>query len=261
MKLKAKRRKKIKIVKMSEDKKTLFSKKKIIITAALILLFLVFAGLFAGKIIGYFRSPSISDHDQLNGDGLPYLTGSPEYTVEFYESVSDDPFRYLSESENFSALITVKDSFNTTYTSVYSVTAYSGKFRIENNSVTVIYDGEVLYKKTPAYFIRENRDDYSLFTELGIPTLDYLGEHMRLTEDETVKLEDDGIYLTVSFFDEDGEMTRQSVISKENGIAVYSKTLFGGAVRREIAINNIKVLTKGDINTDLFNLPDETGES
>lgn len=239
---------------MSGDNDSFTARKRIImlIAAAILLIagfFVLYKNLF-GEHSTYEDRPS----DYVSDATLPEIMASRTFDDVFYDIDQSDPLRYLIEPYHFSATVSVTDAYNTFSSVTYSVMRFDGKFRIENSSSVMIYDGEKLYKKTPTYTIVEERENYDLFEELGVSDLNSIRE--QLNENSSAQVDHDGTNFTATFFDENGSITKSCVISDENGIIISETLLYNGNIRREISIENIKILTDTDVTSDMFTLPE-----
>lgn len=239
---------------MNEDNGSFNSKRRIIIliTAAVLLL----AGFFVlyKNLFGKHNSDADGSSDYVPGEVLPDIAASGTFEDVFYGIDQNDPLKHLIEFDNFSATVTIADAYNTFSSVSYSVMRFDGKFRMENSSAVVIYDGEKLYKRTPTYTVVEERENYDMFSELGISDLSGIREE--LNENSSAQVAQDGKNITVSFFDESGSTAKSCVISAESGIVISETTLYNDSVRREVNIGNVKILTADDVTPDMFTLPE-----
>lgn len=239
---------------MSGDNGSFTARKRIIMLIAAAILLIAGVFVLYKNLIGENSTDEVRLSDHVSDAAMPEIMASRTFDDVFYDIDQSDPLRYLIEPDHFSATVTVIDAYNTFSSVTYSVVRFDGKFRIENSSSLVIYDGEKLYKKTPTYTIVEERDDYDLFEELGVPDLSGIREQLK--ENSSAQVDYDGTSFTATFFDKNGRTTKSCVISAENGIIISETLLYNGNIRREISIENVKILTDTDVTPDMFTLPE-----
>ena len=241
---------------MEEESSTFFTKKRVIILISAVVLLAVGAVLLLRGSWPFSDKNNGNNADGFSSDTVPEMKDPPAYNNVYYEINPDKPLLYVSAAENFSGVFNITYSYNTQSSyRTYFVVSSADKFLIKNDSYTTIFDGKRLYTKTPLYTLTEDRDKYTLFDELGIPSLDSLKE-MISSEKASVELSEDGMEITVNIAGNDGLTKDEYVVSAENGIVISAKTFFGDEIRRECSFENISVLSEKDFQPDTFTIPD-----
>ena len=240
---------------MNQSGSTFFTKKNIIILLLAVIMLSAGAFLFIknGIINSHGKDGNASDGS--SDTELPDLAVSAPIKEVYYDESADDPLKYVTERSDFSAVATVSDSYNTTHTTTYFVTSFEGKFRIENVSSLIIFDGIRLYVETPEYTLVNEAADYDLFTELGTLSLKKLKEKIAHPHSNAA-LTVNGTDIIVSFYDENKTLTEEYVVTPESGIVIEEKLLSGYDIRKSCSFRNITYLTEKDIQTETFKIPD-----
>ena len=239
---------------MNEENKKVLSKKNRLIIIFLSLIMLL-AGLFllVRNILKQKNADPSNDTSAQENTTIPEMNNAAEYGSVGFEVLDNDPLKYITELKNFTATAVVSSTYNSIKDSVtYSVTSYNGKFRIENESKTVIYDGRKLSVKTPVYTTQTEEEKYSLYTELGSISLSDLKNKMNGAENDcTTEL--NGNDLLVSFT-ENGVVREQFTLSADNGIIVSAQYFSDGQKTGECILKNITLLNENDLKPDIFHI-------
>lgn len=197
-------------------------------------------------------------HDQ--SATLPEIVQTAAMDDVYYDDSTDDPLEYMYEAENFTATVTVKETYNSSATTVYSLVVCGKSFRIENSSQLIIYDGASLYTRTPAFTVIKETSDHNLFTELGMLSIDRIKAQVADGAAE-MALSENGREIYVRFRGNEGQLERECVISVDYGIVTSDKIFNddGTILLRDCSIYGISLITEKDISDDRFAIPEQNG--
>lgn len=235
---------------MDTEKKTKITQKTVIILAVAVLLLAVGVILLIGLPRGWFGG------DPSDSDGQGGKTGIEDIDIftpdgELFMTVDgDDPLGSVPKVTDYTCTVTVSDSYDTMTSAVYEVTAYKGRFRIDGEGRTVIYDGQTYYSESQSYTIRKEATDMTYENEVGICSLDEL---IARGAREARGLDRDMAFV-ITF--ENGDLREEYTVSVLYGIVVEGTVYSGDAVVKSFSVTDINILTEENIDLGRLTIPE-----
>lgn len=235
------------------DDRSRINVKSIITVAIAVVLFAIGCILIFGSDLLNNKKPETNNSDVDSGN-LPDLE-SVRTTEYFYSIDEDDPFRYLPDFKNFSCVIDVFDYYIHTSSVRYKVSSYENKFRIENNDILKICDGEKLYIETPTYCITTDSEHFDLCEEAGIILFSELKSKIEENESE-ITISDDKKKIEVFIYDKENDVTEEYSVSTQNGAVISCDISNGSRLIKSYVLSDISVLNDRTVDEHIFDIDD-----
>ncbi len=235
---------------MDTEKKTKITLKTAIILALAVLLLAFGVILLIGLPRGWFGG------DPSENDGQGGKAGIEDIKVftpdgELFMTVDgDDPLGSVPKVTDYTCTVTVSDSYDAVSSAKYDVTAYKGRFRIDGEGRTVIYDGKTYYSESQSYIIRKETTDMTFESEVGICSFDEL---IARGAREARGLDRDMAFV-ITF--ENGDLREEYTVSLVYGIVVSGTVYSGDTLVKSFSVTDINILTDENIDLGRLTIPE-----
>lgn len=243
---------------MNEDVTKLQLKWKVLIVsaAAAIILILSAAALYSLDILKFPGSDQNTGADEIvypEGAISDMQITQTELTDIFAEKNTDDPFSLIIEIMSYKREFRIISIYNNEYSvEKYTLIKKDDSFRVTSDSKTVICDGERLYIENPAGYITTDAAVNSMYSEIGITPLSLIIEK---SDQASIKISDDGKYLTVILDADDYGISYEYKISVESGIVTEEHSYMDGELFRSVVTDSYDIFSTDISDSGLFRIP------
>lgn len=175
-----------------------------------------------------------------------------------YETHNESAYKVLSsleESESYTRKVRMFFFYGEdTSVTRANITKNGDCFRVETDSRTVIYDGEILYIKEPTYSLTE-RGSFNIWNEVGTTPLSYIKENANKAS-VSYKTSVNPKIITAVIRNEEQKMYSEYEISTETGIVITEKSYFNNLLYRVVMTDTIDAFKNFDDEENLFVIPE-----
>jgi len=224
--------------------------KLLIVLAAVVILLCVGFFLFKNLI---FPQNTESKNTDYSGDTLPEMNeNDSSFESVFYQLDSEAPvLENLKLAPSVCFELTVCEYSPSFHEESYLVYIIGNRYRVESSDAVKIFDGEKLYLSTAAYKLVTENSSFSVFSELGIPDVDYL-----ISVQDNLRYIDTGNESSVFVIRQEENLTEQYLLSLDFGILTEGVLYEDDTLLRSFLVKNFNILNPDLDMETLFEIPE-----
>lgn len=166
-----------------------------------------------------------------------------------------DPLSDIPVFSDYSCSVIISSNNRRNYASVYDILSYGNKFKITGSGRTIIYDGNILYIKSPKYEIKKIVNECSLEDQIGLCTLQSV-KNVSKSGVASVSVSADKKYIKIDSYNDELDRYETYTVSSIDGAVLSCSINKDGVNIKSYSLMAIIPLKSEDIDEDTFRIPE-----